>query len=386
MRKVYLDNAATTPADPEVVRAMLPYFSEIYGNPSSAHSWGFEAREALERARKSIAGFMGARSNEVVFTSGGTESDNAAIKGVAFANRNRGDHIITSSIEHHAVLEPCAFLEKNGFDITYLPVDRYGLVSPDDVRKVITKRTILISVMHANNEIGTIQPIAEIGKIAKENGIIFHTDAVQTFGHVRFDVNELGADMLSVSAHKLYGPKGVGALYIREGTKLSPFMHGGTQERGWRASTHNVPGIVGFGKAVEIASEGFYLAQKEVAVLRDRLMNGILERIPHSVLNGHPAMRLPGNVNVSFKNAEGELIMTYLDHEGIACSTGSACNSATRGPSHVLLSIGLPHHLITGSLRLTLGKHTTAEDIDYVLGKLEEVVKRVRELSPFREC
>ncbi|MEW6117372.1 MAG: cysteine desulfurase NifS [Nitrospirota bacterium] len=386
MRKVYLDNAATTPTDPEVVRAMLPYFSEIYGNPSSAHSWGFEAREAVERARKSVAGFMGARSNEVVFTSGGTESDNAAIKGVAFANRNRGDHIITSSIEHHAVLEPCAFLEKNGFDITYLPVDRYGLVSPDDVKKVITKRTILISVMHANNEIGTIQPIAEIGKIAKENGIIFHTDAVQTFGHMRFDVNELGADLLSVSAHKLYGPKGVGALYIREGTKLSPFMHGGTQERGWRASTHNVPGIVGFGKAVEIASEGLYQEQKEVAVLRDRLMNGILERIPHSVLNGHPAMRMPGNVNVSFKNAEGELIMTYLDQEGIACSTGSACNAATKGPSHVLLAIGLPHHLITGSLRLTLGKHTTAENIDYVLGKLEEVVKRVRELSPFREC
>ncbi|MFZ5996052.1 MAG: cysteine desulfurase NifS [Nitrospirota bacterium] len=386
MRKVYLDNAATTPADPDVVRAMLPYFSEIYGNPSSAHSWGFEAREALERARKSVAGFMGARSNEVVFTSGGTESDNAAIKGVAFANRNRGDHIITSSIEHHAVLEPCAFLEKNGFDITYLPVDRYGLVSPDDVKKVITKRTILISVMHANNEIGTIQPIAEIGKIAKENGIIFHTDAVQTFGHMRFDVNELGADLLSVSAHKLYGPKGVGALYIREGTKLSPFMHGGTQERGWRASTHNVPGIVGFGKAVEIASEGLYQEQKEVAVLRDRLMNGVLERIPHSVLNGHPVMRMPGNVNVSFKNAEGELIMTYLDQEGIACSTGSACNAATKGPSHVLLAIGLPHHLITGSLRLTLGKHTTAEDIDYVLGKLEEVVKRVRELSPFREC
>ncbi|MEW5744127.1 MAG: cysteine desulfurase NifS [Nitrospirota bacterium] len=386
MKRIYLDCAATTPADPEVVRSMSPYFSGVYGNPSSMHSLGYEARAAVEDARAVVAGALGARPYEIVFTSGGTESDNAAIKGVAFANRSRGNHLIASAVEHHAVLESCAFLEKNGFSVTYLPVDGEGLVAPDDVRKAITSRTVLISVMHANNEIGTMQPVGEIGAIAREAGIYFHTDAVQTFGHLPFTASDLQADLLSVSAHKLYGPKGVGALFIREGTRIGPFMHGGNQEKGRRASTHNVPGIVGFGKAVEIASGGVGEEQQRLTRLRDRLINGVIENIRHARLNGHARLRLPGNAHFSFTNAEGELLLHALDKRGIACSTGSACSAESTGPSHVLLSLGLPHHLVTGSLRFSLCKYTTEEDIDHLLAVLPEVVREVRSLSPFREC
>jgi cysteine desulfurase len=382
MRKIYLDYAATTPTDPEVVRAMLPYFSETFGNPSSAHEFGRDARAAVEAARENVAGLLGAKAAEIVFTSGGTESNNFAIKGVAYANRNKGNHIITSSIEHHAVTEPCHFLEKQGFEVTVLPVDRYGMVDPDTVGKAITDRTVLISIMHANNEIGTIQPIAEIGKLARENGIYFHTDAVQTFAHIPFTVESLNVDLLSLSAHKLYGPKGVGAIYIRKGTRITSFMHGGEQEGRRRASTHNVPGIVGLSSAVEIAKEKL---QEEMATqtrLRDRLIRGILERIDHSRLNGHPTQRLPNNVNVSIEFVEGESMLLSLDMEGIACSTGSACSSGSLDPSHVILAIGLSHEMAHGSLRFSLGRFTEEGDIDRVLEALAPIVEKLRRMSP----
>jgi cysteine desulfurase len=382
MRKIYLDYAATTPTDPEVVKAMLPYFSETFGNPSSAHEFGRDARAAVEAARETVAALLGAKAAEIVFTSGGTESDNFAIKGVAYANRNKGNHIITSSIEHHAVTEPCHFLEKQGFEVTVLPVDRYGVVDPDTVGKAITNRTILISIMHANNEIGTIQPIAEIGKLARAKGIYLHTDAVQTFAHIPFTVESLNVDLLSLSAHKLYGPKGVGAIYIRKGTRLTSFMHGGEQEGKRRASTHNVSGIVGLSKAVEIAREKL---QEEMATqtrLRDRLINGILERIDHSRLNGHPTERLPNNVNVSVEFVEGESMLLSLDMEGVACSTGSACSSASLDPSHVLLALGLSHEMAHGSLRFSLGRFTEEGDIDRVLEALAPIVERLRRMSP----
>lgn len=384
MKKIYLDHAATTPVHPDVVAAMLPYFSDLYGNPSSAHSWGHEARQAVERARAAVAAALGAHPHEIVFTGSGTESNNAAIKGIAFANRRRGDHLITSAIEHRAVIEPCRFLENNGFTVTYLPVDGSGLVSPAEVRKAITPRTILISIMHANNEIGTMQPVAEIGGIAREAGICFHTDAVQTFGHVPFRVDDLSADLLSVSAHKLYGPKGVGALYIREGMNVEPLLHGGAQEKGRRSSTHNVPGIVGLGRAAEIATAEARAEAARLAALRDRMIREVAERIGGSALNGHPSLRLPGNAHFSFENAEGDLLMHYLDQRGVACSTGSACSAESEGPSPVLLALGLPDHLITGSLRFSLGRSTTEDDIDAVLDMLVDVVKEVRSLSPFR--
>lgn len=382
MNPIYMDYAATTPTDQRVVEAMMPYFGEIYGNPSSLHGFGQEARAAMEEARAKIAAFLGAKPAEIVFTSGGTESDNFAIKGVAWANRKKGDHVITSAIEHHAVLETCRFLEKEGFRVTYLPVDGDGLVDPADVVKAITDRTILISIMHANNEIGTIQPIAEIGRIAKEKGICFHTDAVQTFGHLPFTVDELNIDLLSASAHKLYGPKGMGLLYIRKGTRITPLVHGGDQESGRRASTQNVPGIVGFGKAVELAAATLQEEVARLTSLRDQFIQGIFERIDGIRLNGHPARRLPNNINLSVESIEGEGMILSLDMMGIACSTGSACSSSSLEPSHVLLAIGLPHELSHGSLRFSLGMYTKEGDIDAVLEALPQVVGRLRAMSP----
>ncbi len=382
MNPIYMDHAATTPTDQRVVEAMLPYFGEIYGNPSSLHGFGQEARAAVEAARAEIARFLGAKPTEIVFTSGGTESDNFAIKGTAWAKRKRGNHIITSAIEHHAVLESCRFLEKEGFRVTYLPVDGDGLVAPADVAGAITDQTILISIMHANNEIGTIQPIAEIGRIAKEKGIGFHTDAVQTFGHLPINVDELNIDLLSASAHKLYGPKGIGLLYIRKGTKLTPLMHGGDQENGRRASTQNVPGIVGFAKAAELAAASMHEEMARLTSLRDRLIRGLFERLDGIRLNGHPTRRLPNNINLSVESIEGEGIILSLDMMGIACSTGSACTSSSLEPSHCLLAIGLPHELSHGSIRFSLGKQTREGDIDAVLEALPQVVGRLRAMSP----
>ena len=382
MKRIYLDYAATTPTRPEVAKAILPYFAEVFGNPSSIYSYGQEAKGAIEEARIQVAELIGARDEEIVLTSGGTEANNFAIKGMAFANENKGNHIIISPIEHHAVIEPCEFLEKRGFRVTHLSVDEYGLVDPGDVIKAITNKTILISVMHANNEVGTIEPIAEIGKIAKEAGICFHTDAVQTLGHIPVDVNELGVDLLSMSAHKLYGPKGIGALYIRKGTKLSSFIHGGEQERRRRAGTENVPGIVGFGLAAELARQEMSEEMERLASLRDKLVKGILERIDHTHLNGHPSSRLSNNVNVSIDFVEGESMLLNLDLEGICASTGSACSSSSLEPSHVLLAMGLSHEHAHGSLRLTLGKWTTDEMIEQVLDVLSRIVARLRAISP----
>ncbi len=382
MKRIYLDYAATTPTHPEVVKAMLPYFTEIFGNPSSIYSYGQEAKGTIEEARAKVADLIGARGEEIVFTSGGTEADNFALKGVAFANESRGNHIITSSIEHHAVMETCESLKGRGFVLTYLPVDEYGMVNPDDVKKAITDKTILISIMHANNEVGTIEPIAKIGKIAREAGAYFHTDAVQTVGHIPVDVNELGVDLLSMSAHKLYGPKGVGALYIRKGVKLTPFMHGGEQERRRRASTENVPGIVGFGRAVELARQEMGGEAERLTCLRDNLIKGLLERIDRVHLNGHPVIRLPNNVNVSVDYVEGESMILNLDLEGICASTGSACSSSSLEPSHVLLAMGLSHEQAHGSLRFSLGRLTSEEEIERVLDILPRIVAKLRAMSP----
>jgi len=382
MKRIYLDYAATTPTRPEVVEAMLPYFSGAFGNPSSLYNCGQTAKEALEKVRARVANLIGAQSKEIIFTSGGTESDNSAIKGVAYANRDRGNHIITTAIEHHAVLKTCQFLETEGFSVTYLPVDSYGTVAPEDVRKAITNKTILISVTQANNEVGTIEPIAEIGKIAREAGLYFHTDAVQTAGHIPINVDEFGVDLLSISAHKLYGPKGVGALYIRTGTKLLPFMHGGEQEGSRRASTENVPGIVGFGKAVELAQQEMNEEAERITSLRDKLINGLLERIDHIRLNGHPKNRLPNNVNVSVAFVEGESMCLNLDFAGICAATGSACSSASEEPSHVLMALGVPPQEAHGSLRFSLGKWTTEEDIDKVIELLPQIVAKLRAMSP----
>lgn len=382
MKRIYLDHAATTPTHPDVVEAMLPYFSESFGNPSSIHFLGQETRVAVDEARERIASLIGARVDEIIFTSGGTEADNFALKGVAFANAHKGNHIITTRIEHHAVLESCRFLEERGFELTYLPVDEYGLVDPEEVRKAITDRTILISVMHANNEVGTIEPIAEIGKIAGEREVYLHSDAVQTVGQIRVNVDELGADLLAMSAHKLYGPKGIGALYIRKGTKIASFMHGGGQERGLRASTENVPGIVGFGKAVELAQKEQGPQVRRLTSLRDRLIHGLFERIPQIRLNGHASQRLPNNINVSLEYVEGEAVAISLDLEGIAASTGSACSSFDLESSHVLSALGVHPVLARGSLRLSLGRGTTEEDIERVLQSLPRIVARLRSLSP----
>lgn len=386
MKKVYLDYAATTPCDPQVLKSMEPYFFDKFGNPSSIHSFGQEAKKAIEDAREIVAGNLGAKAEEIIFTSGGTESNNTAIAGVALALAAKGNHIISTAIEHHAVLEPCKFLEKQkNFKTTFVPVDKEGLVSPEDIKKAITDKTILISVMHANNEIGTIEPIAEIGKIAKSKGIYLHTDAVQTTGHIPVNVNELNVDLLSLSAHKFYGPKGVGALYVRKGTRLERFLHGGDQERGKRASTHNTPGIVGLAQALQICISNMPAEAKFQEGLRDRLIKEIPQKISEVFLNGHPTQRLPNNVNFSIKYIEGESILLNLDMLGIAASTGSACTSTSLEPSHVLLAIGLSHELAHGSLRITLGRWTKENEIDYLLEHLPAIVEKLRQMSPLYE-
>lgn len=382
MKRIYLDYAATTPVHPDVLKAMLPYFSEVYGNPSSIHACGQEAKAAIERARTCVAKLIGAGEEEICFTSGGTEADNFALSGVAFASQKKGNHIITTAIEHHAVLETCKSLEKTGFKVTYLPVDEYGMVAPADVKKAITAETILISVMHANNEVGTIQPLAEIGKTAREAGVLFHTDAVQTVGHIPADVNALGVDLLSMSAHKLYGTKGVGALYIRNGTPITPFMRGGGQEREQRAGTENVPGIVGFGRAAEMALEEMNEEAGRLTALRDEFIAGLQRRIEGIRLNGHPVKRLPNNINISVAYVEGESMLLNLDMKGICASTGSACSSGNLEASHVLLATGCSHEEAHGSLRFTLGKWTTSADVEKVLDILPPIVKKLRAISP----
>lgn len=385
MKRVYLDYAATTPTDPQVIKAMEPYFFKEFGNPSSIHSYGQEAKKAIEDSRETLATFLGAKPEEIVFSSGGTESNNSAIEGVAYARQNKGNHIIISAIEHHAVSEPCKILEKRGFKVTSVGVDKQGLVDPEEIKKAITDKTILISVMHANNEIGTIQPIAEIGKITKAKEIYFHTDAVQTVGHITVNVNDLNVDLLSLSAHKFYGPKGVGALYIKKGTRIERFLHGGDQEKGRRASTHNTPGIVGLGKAIELCQQKMDGEAKFQTSLRDRLIKEIPAKIPEVYLNGHPTIRLPNNVNVSIKYIEGESILLSLDMLGIAASTGSACTSTSLEPSHVLLAIGLTPEIAHGSLRLTLGRWTKEQDVEYLLENLPPIVEKLRAMSPLYE-
>lgn len=376
-----MDYAATTPMHPDVVQAMIPYMSGMFGNPSSGHSFGKEARAAVECARVQVALLLGAKSDEVVFTSGGTESDNLAVKGIAYANRDKGNHIITTSIEHLAVLEPCRFLQTQGFDVTYLPVDKYGLVDAGAVGKAITKKTILISVMYANNEVGTIEPIVEIGRIAKSKGIYFHTDAVQAAGHVPMNAVELGVDLLSVSAHKLSGPKGVGALYVRDGTNITSFLHGGEQEHALRASTENVTGIVGLGKAAEIARDEIAAEHKRIVKLRDRLIKDIFDRIDGVRLNGHPKLRLPNNINVSFDGVEGPKVASHLDMAGVAVSTASACQVGHKGPSHVLTAMGYSETEARNSIRFSLGRESTADDIDYVMEVLPPIIDKLRKAS-----
>jgi cysteine desulfurase len=381
-KRIYLDYAATTPMRHEVLEAMQPYLTERFGNPSSIYSYGHEAKAGIDKARTSVASLLGAGEEEIVFTGGGTEADNFAIKGVAFANREKGNHIITGSIEHHAVLETCQFLETEGFAVTYLPVDKYGMVSPDDVKKAITPQTILITIMHANNEIGTIQPIREIGSVTREAGVYFHTDAVQTAGHIPSDVNELNVDLLSTSAHKLYGPKGVGSLYIRKGTRITPLIHGGEQENNRRASTENVAGIVGFGKAAELAKLELEEEFARITAFRDRLIDNLLTTVDEIHLNGHPTQRLPNNINLTVEYTEGESIVLNLDQKGICASTGSACTSSSLEPSHVLVAIGLPQEIAYSSFRMTLGKWNTDEDIDRLIQVLPEVIADIRSMSP----
>lgn len=384
-RLVYLDNAATTRTAPEVVEAMLPYFTENYGNPSSVYEFSQKSREAITDARETIARALGARTEEIYFTAGGSESDNWAIKATAEAYRSRGNHIITSKIEHHAVLHTGEWLEKQGFEVTYLDVDENGTVKLEELKKAIRPTTILISIMFANNEIGTIQPVKEIGEIAKEHGILFHTDAVQAFGQLPIQVDELNIDMLSSSAHKLNGPKGIGFLYIRKGVKIRSFIHGGAQERKRRAGTENVPGIVGYGAAVARAMRTMKERTDKERELRDYLINRVLKEIPYTRLNGHRTNRLPNNVNFSFQFVEGESLLIMLDMDGICGSSGSACTSGSLDPSHVLLAIGLPHEIAHGSLRLTLGEETTKEDLDYVVESIHKIVEKLRAMSPLYE-
>jgi cysteine desulfurase len=381
-RSVYMDYAATTPVRPEVLEAMAPYFSERFGNPSSLYALAREAKEAVEEARGRAAAAIGADPGEVFFTAGGTEADNWAIKGTAL--RGKGDHIVTSAIEHHAVIHPCRALEKQGYRVTYLPVDEFGRVDPADAEDAIADETILVSVMAANNEIGTIQPIRAIADIAHDHGVPFHTDAVQAIGAYPVDVDDMGADLLALSAHKFGGPKGAGALYIRRGTRVGTFMDGGAQERGRRAGTENVPGIVGLGRAIEVATADIEGHSRRLVAMRDRLIRGILDDIPDTRLNGHPVERLANNVSVAFRYVEGESILLLLDALGIAASTGSACTSASLEPSHVLTACGLPHEEAHGSLRLTLGSRNTEEDVDYVLSVLPGVIGRLRDISPLR--
>ena len=382
---IYLDNAATTKTAPEVVDAMLPYFSEYYGNASTIYSLGAESKKAMDHARRTIADSLGAKPEEIYFTAGGSESDNWALKATAEAYASKGKHIITTKIEHHAILHTCEYLEKRGFEITYLNVDRDGLISLDELKAAIRPDTILISVMFANNEIGTIEPIAEIGEIAKELGVLFHTDAVQAYAQVPINVDEMHIDMLSASGHKLNGPKGIGFLYIRKGVKIRSFIHGGAQERKRRAGTENVPGIVGLGKAVEMAVADMEERTAKEIELRDRMIDAIYKRIPYARLNGDRTRRLPNNVNFSFQFIEGESMLIMLDMAHICASSGSACTSGSLDPSHVLLAIGLPHEIAHGSLRLTLGYDNTQEEIDGVVDEIEKIVARLRSMSPLYE-
>ncbi|MDR3564391.1 MAG: cysteine desulfurase NifS [Negativicutes bacterium] len=382
MKRIYFDHSATTPVDSEVAALMLEYMTEKFGNASSIHSFGREARKAVEQARDKVASLLGATANEIFFTSGGTESDNLAIMGVAFANRKKGNHIITTAIEHHAVLHTCDYLKKHGFEITYLPVDEYGIVKIDDLKAAITDKTILISVMYANNEVGSIQPIGEIGAIAREKGIYFHTDAVQAIGHVPIDVKQDNIDLLSLAGHKFNAPKGVGALYIRRGVRVQAIQHGGAHERNMRAGTENVPGIVALGKASEIAKNDLEQEIARLTRMRDKIITEITAKIPHVKLNGHPTKRLPGSVNFSFLYVEGESLLLNLDLKGIAASSGSACTSGSLDPSHVLLAMGLSHEVAHGSLRITMGRGNTDEDVDYFLTVLPEIIDRLRAMSP----
>jgi cysteine desulfurase len=379
-RRVYLDHNASTPVHPEVVEAMLPYFGERFGNPSSVHAFGREAREGLDTAREQVAGFLGVGKDEIVFTSGGTESDNLAIKGVAMARRQ--GHIVTSQIEHHAVLRTCQNLETLGFDVTYLPVDGHGMVDPDQVRRSLRPDTMLLSIMHANSEIGTVEPVREIGRITRERGITFHVDAVQTFGKLPIDVDGSGIDLLSFSSHKIYGPKGVAGLYIRKGTRMVSIQHGGEHERRRRAGTENVASIVGFGKAVEVRAREMADEAVRLTVLRNRLWEGISSRVPEVRLNGHPTQRLPGTCNMCFRHVESESIVLGLDLKGIAVSAGSACTSGNVEPSYVLVAMGVPVDWAMGSVRCSLGRSTTAEDIDYVIEATVPLVEKLRSLSP----
>ena len=382
---IYMDNAATTQVYPEVFDAMKPYFTEFYGNPSSIYSFAGNSKKAVEDARKTIADFLGARTEEIYFTGGGSESDNWALKATADAYANKGKHIITSKIEHHAILHNCEYLEKKGFEVTYLDVDENGFVNPADVEKAIRPDTILVSIMTANNEIGTIEPIAEIGKIAKDHGVLFHTDAVQAFGHIPMNVDEMNIDMLSASGHKINGPKGIGIMYIRKGVKIGSFVHGGAQERQRRAGTHNVPGIVGIGKAVELARDNMKERMEYETKLRDHLISRVMEEIPYAKLNGDKVKRLPNNVNVCFRFIEGESMLILLDQNGVCGSSGSACTSGSLDPSHVLLAIGLPHEIAHGSLRLTLSEKNTMEEVDFTVDKLKGIIERLRSMSPLYE-
>ena len=382
MKRIYFDHAATTPTDKMIANAMLEYMTIKFGNPSSVHSFGREVRKEVSEARENIAALINATANEIFFTSGGSESDNFALKGIAFANKNKGNHIITTQIEHHAILHTCQWLEKQGFDVTYLPVDEDGMISLDELKAAITDKTILISIMFANNEVGTIEPIKEIGAIAKERGIYFHTDAVQAVANVEIDVQDMNIDLLSLSGHKFYGPKGIGAIYIRRGVKIQPVQLGGAQERKMRAGTENVPAIVGLGMAAQFAKRDFVEKNAHLVALRDKLIKGIQEQIPDIKLNGHPTKRLPGNVNFSFRYIEGESLLLSLDMKGIAASSGSACTSGSLDPSHVLLAMGLIHEIAHGSLRISLGRDNTEEDIDYTLEVLPQIIARLRSMSP----
>lgn len=385
MRRIYLDYAATTPTHPEVIAAMQPYFSETFGNPMSLYSGGRRAQEALDASRQTVAQALGADPEEIVFTSGGSESDNCAIKGVAYAFREKGNHIITSALEHHAVLEPCHFLQQQGFEVTCVSVDGHGVVDPDDVKKAITNKTILVSIMHANNEVGTIEPIAEISSICREKGVCMHTDAVQSFGALDINVNQIGVDLLTLSAHKFYGPKGVGVLYVKKGTRLVPLIHGGGQESNRRASTHNVPGIVGCAKAVALTVKERSDRVQHARHLRDKLMHAIREKVKDVRFNGHPQNRLPNNCHIIVKYVEGESMLLKLDALGIEAATGSACSSGSLEPSHVLVALGISREEVHGSLRMTVGRLTTEQDIDYVVDVFPKIVADLRKMSPMTQ-
>ena len=382
---IYLDNAATTKTDPQVLSAMLPYFTEYYGNPSSIYSFAGKAGQAVEASRQTVADLIGAKKEEIYFTGGGSESDNWALKATAEAYASKGKHIITTTIEHHAILHTAKWLEKQGYEVTCVGVDEDGKVKLDELEAAIRPDTILISVMAANNEIGTIQPLKEIGAIAKKHGVLFHTDAVQAFAHIPINVDEMNIDMLSASGHKIHGPKGIGVMYIRKGVKILSFIHGGAQERSRRAGTHNVPGIVGLGKAAELAAESMEQTASQEIGLRDHLIERVLKEIPYARLNGHRTDRLPNNANFCFRFIEGESMLILLDQAGICASSGSACTSGSLDPSHVLLAIGLPHEIAHGSLRLTLSEETTLEEIDYPGGNLKEIIERLRGMSPLYE-